>query len=175
MREAAMAANIKWILDQSPKAKIVLWAHNLHVMTSGDSMGGKLRRMYGDKMVTFGFAFDEGSFQAFSAAADRLKNFTVPSAPARSLDATLKAAGIPLFALDLRTLPKTGPVTEWFSSGHTTRSIGSNYEEDWLNSVMVDQVAPQAFDAFAVRGENDRCPQARSIAMTSQCNRLSFC
>ena len=33
LRDASMAANVKWILDQSPDAKIVLWARNFHVMT----------------------------------------------------------------------------------------------------------------------------------------------
>ena len=42
----------------------------------------------------------------------RLKDFTVPPAPAGSLDATLAATGIPLFALDLRAELKTGLVAE---------------------------------------------------------------
>jgi erythromycin esterase len=55
-RETCMAANVKWILDQSQNAKIVLWAHNFHVMTGPDPwgtemMGMKLRKMYRDKMV----------------------------------------------------------------------------------------------------------------------------
>src|SRR5262249_50197633 len=73
LRDASMAANVKWILDQSPGAKIVLWAHNFHVMTgpamrigagTADSMGAALRKMYADKLVTFGFAFNQGSFRA---------------------------------------------------------------------------------------------------------------
>jgi erythromycin esterase len=142
-----MAANVKWILDQSPKAKIVLWAHNGHVMTSGESMGANLRRMYGAQMVTFGFAFDEGSFQAISMSGG-LKNFTVPQVPAGSLDAALTAAGIPLFALDLRTVPATGPVADWFRSSHATRSIGSMYPENSPYALMADQVAPETFDAL---------------------------
>jgi hypothetical protein len=30
-RDKSMAANVKWILDHNPNAKIVLWAHNGHV------------------------------------------------------------------------------------------------------------------------------------------------
>ena len=39
-RDASMAANVKWILDHSPGAKIVLWAHNGHVMTAGNWVDG---------------------------------------------------------------------------------------------------------------------------------------
>ena len=99
-RDASMAANVKWILDHSPGAKIVLWAHNGHVNTKGygtySPMGADLRRMYGDQMVVFGFAFNQGSFQAVAqGGGGGLKDHTVPPAPAGSLDATLAASGIP--------------------------------------------------------------------------------
>jgi erythromycin esterase-like protein len=147
-RDTSMAANVKWILDQSPEAKIVLWAHNGHVMTSGGgSMGAALRRIYGDKMVVFGFAFNQGGFQAVSDK-HGLKDFTVPPAPAGSLDATLAASGIPLFALDLRTAPKTGPVADWLGAGHNTRSIGALYPEDSPYAYMARQVAPETFNVL---------------------------
>jgi erythromycin esterase len=104
-RDRSMADNIKWILDNNPGAKIVLWAHNGHVSTGGyrgyEPMGASLRTMFGDQMVVFGFAFNQGSFQARDQGKE-LRDFTVPPAPAGSLDATFAATGIPLFALDLR-------------------------------------------------------------------------
>ena len=80
-RDHSMAVNVKWILDQDPKAKIVLWAHNGHVASSGfayETMGAVLRKMYGEQMVIFGFAFSEGSFQAIPQAGGRLMTFTYP-------------------------------------------------------------------------------------------------
>ncbi|MCU1233895.1 MAG: erythromycin esterase family protein [Candidatus Solibacter sp.] len=148
-RDASMAANIKWILDQSPKAKIVLWAHNGHVMTgAGYSMGTALRRMYGPQMTVFGFSFNQGGFQAMSREGKGLHDFTVPAAPAGSLDATLASAKLPLFALDLRAAPKTGPVADWLGAGHKTRSIGAVYPEDDPYASMVEQIAPQTYDAL---------------------------
>jgi erythromycin esterase-like protein len=147
-RDASMAANVKWILDRSPDAKIVLWAHNGHVQTADASMGGALRKMYGDRMVVFGFSFNQGSFQAISQGGGKLQDFTVPPAPAGSLDATLAASGIPLFALDLRAAPKTGPVAGWLQAPHSTRSIGAVYPEDSPYAYVVNQVAPERFDAL---------------------------
>ena len=152
-RDASMAANVKWILDHSPGAKIVLWAHNGHVNTKGygtySPMGADLRRMYGDQMVVFGFAFNQGSFQAVAqGGGGGLKDHTVPPAPAGSLDATLAASGIPLFALDLRAAPKSGPVAEWLNAPHKTRSIGALYPEGEPFAFMGDQVAPENFNAI---------------------------
>jgi erythromycin esterase len=158
MRDASMAANVKWILDQSRDAKIVLWAHNAHVMTGtffsneqgpfGDSMGAALRKTYADKFVTFGFAFNHGSFRAMSRNGV-MQSFTVAPAEAGSLDTTLAASGIPLFAVDLRAAPKAGPIAEWLRSKHPTRQIGLGFREDLpANSNMVEQVVTERYDGL---------------------------
>ena len=150
-RDRSMADNVKWILDRSPGAKIVLWAHNGHVAAGGspgyEPMGAALREMFGDQMVVFGFAFNQGSFQAIRPG-NGLQDFTVPPAPAGSLDATLAATGIPLFALDLRQAPNSGPVAAWLSEPHRTRSIGAVYSEDSSSGYMALLTAPQSFDAL---------------------------
>jgi len=148
-RDRSMAENVKWILDRSPGAKIVVWAHNGHVAAGGsqgyEPMGAALRKMFGDQMLVFGFAFNQGSFQAVQQG-KRLRDFTVPPAPAGSLDATLAATGIPLFALDLRQVPKSGPVAAWWSESHRTRSIGAVYSEDSPSGYLMDLAAPESFD-----------------------------
>src|SRR5262245_45897242 len=143
-RDRSMADNVKWILDQNPGAKIVLWAHNGHVATGGfsyDTMGTALRRMYGREMVVFGFSFNQGSFQAIPQGGGVLKNFTVPPAPPGSLDATLAAAGLPLFALDVREAP------EWFHRAHGSRQIGAAYPEGAAYAFMSDIVPAEVYDA----------------------------
>lgn len=136
IRDSAMAENIRWILEYEGKdSKMVAWAHNGHVATRfGDngSMGMHLRKMFGADMVIFGFAFNQGSFQAVEMpfpSAKGLHPFTVGPAPEGSLDATLAAAGLSLATIDLHTLPKVGPVAEWFSSPHATRGIGTVYSD----------------------------------------------
>jgi erythromycin esterase len=155
MRDASMAANVKWILDQSKGAKIVLWAHNFHVMTGplypnqpgpDDSMGAALRKMYGDKLVTFGFAFNQGSFLAESGRG--MQAFTVEPLPSGSLDATLAASGIPLFALDLRAAPKTGPVAEWLNVKHPTRNIMGGFLKDAPGYTVFEQAVTERYDCL---------------------------
>jgi erythromycin esterase-like protein len=143
-RDRSMADNVKWILDQNPGAKIVLWAHNGHVATGGfsyETMGTALRRMYGREMVVFGFSFNQGSFQAVAQGGGGLKNFTVPRAPSGSFDATLAAAGLPLFALDLRSAP------EWFHRPRGSRQIGATYPEGAPYAFMADIVPAEVYDA----------------------------
>ena len=129
----------------------MIWAHNGHVSTRGVSsfqpMGATLHKMLGDQMVVFGFAFNQGSFQAVERGKG-LRDFTVLPAPPGSFDATLAAAGIPLLALDLRAATKSGPVGAWLSQPHQTRSIGAVYSEDTPQGFMMDLKAAESFDAI---------------------------
>ena len=64
-RDQYMAENAIWLLEQEgPDAKIVLWAHNLHVSTRTGWMGMHLREVFGDDLVIVGFDFFAGSFTA---------------------------------------------------------------------------------------------------------------
>jgi len=149
-RDRSMAENVKWTLDRSPGAKIVLWAHNGHVRTSGiggnRTMGAYLREMFPERMVTMGFSFYEGSFEARSQDLGMFKDFTVPPAPPGSLDAALAATGLPLFALDLRHLPRTGVVAEWFKVPRQSRTIGIAYPEDSPYANLAIFNSSEAFD-----------------------------
>ena len=150
-RDQSMADNIKWILDENPAAKIVLWAHNGHVAASMADrpgsyrpMGAALREYFGSQMVVFGFSFDKGSFQSIGQPGG-LQNFTVGSLPPQSLDATLGAAQVPIFALDLRSAP--APVTAWLNEPHQTRWIGSMYAAANQMQFVANIAPAKTFDA----------------------------
>jgi erythromycin esterase-like protein len=150
-RDISMAENVTWILDQNPDAKIVLWAHNGHVATGGyrgyDPMGAMLRAKYGEQMVVVGFAFNQGSFQAIEMGKG-LRDFAVLPAPAGSLDATLAATGIPVFALDLRSTANIPSVAEWFRQPQQTRTIGAAYSEESGTKYFAALKAAECFDAL---------------------------
>gem|GEM_PF-1129639 len=150
-RDRSMADNITWILDHSPEAKVVLWAHNAHVATNGglgfESMGSFLRKAYGDKMVVFGFGFNQGSFQAIESGKG-LHDFTVGPAIAGSLDAMMAASEIPIFALDFRQFAPNTPAFDWLNQPHKARSIGAVYSENAADSFWTNQKAPETYDVL---------------------------
>lgn len=146
-RDRAMADNVKWILDQSPGAKMVIWAHNGHVGTTNGAMGAELRHWYGEQMVVFGFAFDQGSFQAVEKSRG-LRKFTVAAAPPESLDGILAASGVPIFALDVRDAPTAGPVGKWMKEAHKSRSIGAVYSEEDAAIYFIDLYPRATYDAI---------------------------
>lgn len=156
VRDRSMAENIRWILDhEGPGAKMVAWAHNGHVATQNqygmDWMGQHLRRALGRDMVVFGFAFNQGGFQAMEMPfpSERgLRPFNVNPASEGSLDAMLASAGLQQAAIDLRALPADGPVAKWFGEPKATRSIGAGYGEQFAANFLAQQVTPKIYDAL---------------------------
>jgi erythromycin esterase len=99
-------------------------------------------------MVVFGFAFNQGSFQAMGRPSG-LSTFTVAPAPAGSLDATLAATRIPAFAVDWRRVPVAGRgavIGPWINEVHKTRWVGSTYSESAPEAFWLDLHAREAFD-----------------------------
>ncbi len=150
-RDESMAGNVKWIADQNPSAKLVIWAHNGHISNIGypgtASMGSYLRKIFGSQLVNFGFAFNQGAFQAVDQG-NTPRNFTVAPAPPDSLDCSFAAVGLPVFAIDLRQLPKEGPVAQWFSRPHPSRSIGAVYNDTVAPGLWTTTPAGDAFDVM---------------------------
>jgi erythromycin esterase len=183
VRDRAMAENIQWILQQEgPDAKMVVWAHNGHVSMAepgmaANGMGHYLRAALGGDMVVFGFSFDHGSFQAGSGViGGGLRSFEVGPAPVGSLDQTLAQAGLKIAAIDLRRLPAMGPVEEWFSRRHGTRSIGAVFTDSLAGQYIVRIAAPRNFDAIlfvdstTAAERNDRGQRPRGTVLAKPSN-----
>ena len=140
VRDAAMAANLEWILEtEPPGTKVVAWAHNAHISThparGTEWMGSHLRRSLGEGYLALGFAFNQGSFQAIDMTGIRaeeraLASHDVGPAPEGNLDAAFARVGLPLFALDLRQLPTEGIVAVWFANPHPMRQIGAVFSSE---------------------------------------------
>jgi erythromycin esterase len=155
VRDRAMADNVRWVLEhERPGTKMVIWAHNGHVATMAANgmewMGHHLRKQYGSDMVVFGFAFNQGSFQAIESpgGSGRLRSFRVKPAPEGSLDAMLASSGVTLAAIDLRALPKDGQVAAWFDQPRATRSLGAIYTEQAENQSFAESRVPSLYDAL---------------------------
>lgn len=128
-RDEFMAKNVEWILDQDPKNKVVIWAHNYHVSgnppsSSGlvSSMGYHLKNSLSDDYEVLGFSFSKGSFRAVGQDG---KNFTQ------------------LRIHEISENPLTGSLNYIFSNSiHDCFGISMNHllnDPDWNNQFEVNQ------------------------------------
>jgi hypothetical protein len=143
-RDRSMADNVQWILNQSPKAKVVLWAHNGHVAAAPQGAWEPTVRSCAR------FTAARWSFSALRSTRARSRPWAAASSatsPFRPLPLAA-TTGIPLFALDLRSVE--GPAAAWLNEPHQSRSIGAVYSEDNAAAFFADMALPRFYDAILV-------------------------
>ncbi|MBK6380307.1 MAG: erythromycin esterase family protein [Chitinophagaceae bacterium] len=132
-RDESMAENVKWILDENPSAKIVLWAHNGHIRKDKDgfeykSMGEYLDKIYGKKMIAIGFATAEGTYTAVQRDGKKfigLDSTNTLLTKEGSYESFFNIAETADLILDLRNISKGQEGTGWIQEKRLFRSIGA--------------------------------------------------
>jgi erythromycin esterase len=153
-RDRYMAENAAWILDQAgPESKIVLWAHNGHVMDAAPAMGGYLREVYGADMVVVGFSFHDGQFNAYPLASGVVSGplgaHTSHVALPGSYEYYFQQLDQPRFMLDLR--PLRGEIADaatWLRGPLPVRMIGAVYDPRQHDRFYWDLPLHQRFDVW---------------------------
>jgi erythromycin esterase len=148
-RDRAMARMVQWILAQSPKSRIVLWAHNGHVWRQTGWMGAFLEEMFPGQMVVLGFATGTGRYRAVSRGGGSLAAHALAPPPEDSFEHAFEATGLPRFVLDLRKAVPRSAESGWLCEKRPFRSIGAmEVENQFFPTPLRD-----AFDAVVWIGK----------------------
>lgn len=136
-RDAAMAANVRWALErEGPKGRILLFAHNGHVMNARTR--GGIWSVYAKAPAAMGEHLRAALCQKLAIVA--ISGGAPPrEAKSASLDAALAQVGRDPFLLDLRTVRKGVPAARWLAQA---QSLQSNFDTENL------LVPATAFDAI---------------------------
>lgn len=137
-RDWFMAANL--LRAVGPATRAVYWAHNAHVAhppsrTGNAAPAGKvLRDLLGREYGAVATSFLEGGFLAQRASDpdNRLATFTLPPAPAESIDAVLDSMGL---GDALAAWPAEKPeavVPAWLDKPQPLHWIGALFSDEWL-------------------------------------------
>jgi len=153
-RDEAMAANVAFLLQAHPNAKLVLWTHNAHLgydPANGKSMGAHLRIRYGKQLYAVGFAFRQGKLRAIGMENGKVTALSVYDAapsPDGSGDSVLSSAGLPLFFLDLTALPADGPLARWLATSHLFHNVSANWMVGNAESNLEPQTLSKMYDGL---------------------------
>ncbi|QOY91245.1 erythromycin esterase family protein [Paludibaculum fermentans] len=133
-REQAMAANIEWILQQNPGAKMVVWAHNNHIARSsyGPRLGAYLDRAHGVDYLPIAQLLHSGYYNA-KAEGDPGAYYAQLSTPG-TLEYVLHSTGMPMLALDLRKVATDDPASSWLLRDMEIRSTGLYPSQLWTQT-----------------------------------------
>jgi len=155
-RDACMASNIDWILQQNPGAKVVLWAHDYHVSRADGAMGSYLAANHGSDYVVFGQIFHQGQYNAVNSSGLGANVATV-SFPG-AIEYVLHSTGMPKFILDMRQASPADPGSSWLFGTTQYRYIGASAVDGFLYTnhlttdydvlIFFDQTNPSALLPF---------------------------
>ena len=136
-RDRAMARMVQWILGQSPRSRIVLWAHNGHVQRQPGWMGAFLEEMFPGQMVVVGFATGTGTYRAVSRGGGALSPHGLAPPPPGSFEHAFQATGLARFILDLRKAVPRSADSGWLCERRPFRSIGSMEMEEQFSPTSI--------------------------------------
>jgi len=123
-RDKCMADNFLWIKDQNPKSKLVIWAHNVHIVKTHQGMGSHLAQKLGDDYTNFGFTFFNGNFMAVGSKG--LTSYDAVQAYPGTLEYLLEQLNEPIFILDLKKIKAdSNKDTQWLTGQIAYRKIGA--------------------------------------------------
>ncbi len=124
--------------------------------------------------LALGFAFNRGSFPAIewtgpNEPSDGLTGFTVGPAPEGTLSAALAKVGLPLFLIDFRSAPSSGPVAQWLEAEHPERGIGATFTKGCDTLVQLPRFVPRRmFDAVIfVESTSRATPNPSALQLTA--------
>lgn len=135
-REAQMAANLAWLLERDPDARIVVWIASVYGITGADgiqnlegrrrypgvvSMGERLRgRLGADAVYTLAFTASGGEYGTWRWS---VPVRTLPTPSPGSLEALFETTGLDHAILDLRRLPRDAA---WLAEPMVARPLAYN-------------------------------------------------
>jgi erythromycin esterase len=148
-RDTVMAENLLWWLNGPLKErKVIVWAHNYHVMNynylardeatarKGAPMGQHLKTALGADLYTIGFTSYGGSYADPEAGGDQ------PVTP-RPLETLLHAVGRPLLFLDLAHLPADHWLrTSWTANFYMYEPMESTWTRVYDGLFFIDVQKP---------------------------------
>jgi erythromycin esterase len=136
------------------ESRIALWGHGLHFqrilgLSGLESIASRLTATFGEDFVTLGTAFYEGQFRSLDIDTREVHAFAVPPAEAGTLDAALAAVEQQAYAIDVRSLPRSGPIHQWLASAPPRRFAASAWSERWKAPDML-RVTVDLRDCFDI-------------------------
>lgn len=130
-RDECMAENVEWILQRNRGARIVLWAHNLHVSRSLPWMGAYLAERWGDDYLPVAFATGHGEYFAKEMRDGEGELGVHPLAEPEpgSIESFFDAVGEERLIVDLRRAAPESPASGWLHEERPLRSLGALVQE----------------------------------------------
>jgi erythromycin esterase len=154
-RDVAMGENAAWWLEQVPQSRMMIWAHNLHLvrgprLTGNDktsrTTGMDLQTRYGTSYRPIAQFFGTGALNA--APTGRPLPTTVGPIKTGTLESVFSATGAPRLILDTRKIASGGPDAVKLLGPLLMRGVDEVYSRTVDNAEYFATVLPGDYDGL---------------------------
>ncbi len=144
-RDTFMAENVAWFHDHEAGSnpKMIVWAHDGHIANDTSygsqdhrNMGGELRALYKENYLPIGTSLYQGAMRVYHYPKGVIQTIDPPDTD--TYNYTLGQVGLPLYMLDLRTIP-SGPVINWAGKTYTSFALYGLGGEDLTTVCALNQ------------------------------------
>lgn len=160
-RDAAMAVNLELLIDQLYAGKkIMVWAHDAHVMHDAASytelgwknMGNWIHNKYGNRVYTLGLYMYQGT-ACWNGGGTCGGLYTISPAFPGSVEGLLHQANAPYLFLDIASAPSATSQTSWMDMDSTIRDWGVYdgqmvVRSEYDGLLQIDTVNPPTYVPF---------------------------
>ncbi len=168
-RDYYMASNFfDMVAQENPQAKVVLWAHNGHIShnTNGFVNGGLrpigsyLKEAYGQAYYAFGFAFNQGGFQAIEMDSTGkyigLQEFIAKPAKEKSLDWYFAQTNKQLCIFNMRAINLPVFINDFITEPLETRGFGAMANRNFIDQAFGEMTLSSDYDGLIFINETQR-------------------
>jgi len=146
-RDRAMAENAGWWLDQLPNGRMMLWAHNLHVIRAPQRMGSFLETRYGAAYRPIGQFFGTGAVNATTPGGP-VQRIAVGPIKSNTYESAFAATGLPRLLLDARKIPAGGAGAASLLGPLKLREVTEVYARVSDDATYLATILPGDFDGL---------------------------
>lgn len=135
-RDSCMAININWIAKNYNDKKIVVWAHNGHVMKDAKQMGGYLANIFKNNYLSIGQTTFNGSYTSFdNYGMSKKSSLLLPYKDC--YEYWLNKVDKDNWLLDLHRIEKNKSVNTFFNLEMEFRSIGFREQQYQFSDINI--------------------------------------
>ena len=132
LRDKFMAENCEWIYNYTNQGKMMIWAHNQHIIKAKNSsgyarMGELLAGKYKQNYYAIGFGFNCGYVNQYNYEKKQDEPFELINAIANSTDNVFAKCKYPNFVLDFRSASDDKIIGEFLNQTLSSYNIEGMY------------------------------------------------
>ncbi len=156
-RDSLMTQNIVDLMDDLGEQRYAFWAHNIHIANyhpyrpekfTKNTVGYFLKEEYGDKYLSIGFGFTQGTFSAVSLDSNRVTEGLeiIEDPPESSFNYICENTNLDNYLIPMYLIEVNGELGRKLDQSMDFLHITSSFKEEWRSDLYIGKINLKDYD-----------------------------